>query len=608
MIKNISIFENYAKVDAPFDTSIESVLSRIKSGDKGLKETIEKIRQLKGKEYKEEKKKLPIACFNGLFSYRSKDGFREGSQYYILDFDGIDNPQKRRQEVESKPFVYSCFTSINGKDFKTIVRVPKIKSDYEYKLYFDLLSQEFPEIDPSGKDISRACFFSYDPNIYINPAATVFKEQRDKMKVKYWDKVNQALQKIEDAIDGEKHHIRTKIAYLFGGWVAAGSIGENEAMTLLERSVAKNTTDFEAAMKTVRGCLQNGKQAPLSMGQEKDVLNMKTGLGKVYYHLDEVWDKVQNFIKEGYTKGMDLGWKCLLDNYSIKRGATTYIYGFPYSGKSQVWHEVLVNLAYEYGTNAVIFSPESGNIEHVYAELISIAMKKSIVGQTVDKDEFETVAKFIKRKFWVIDPMGKEFNMKDLLGQVETIERSEEVKVDIVSVDPLNYLDLPDTRRYDIAQGKDLDIFLADAKKNNRHNCIITHVRDIPVRNVKTKSGEVLYSYYPCPTPFDTANGQMFYRKGMGMVAIWRPLDTEGNPLKTDEGKSYAQNETLFVVQKAKPKGIGKNSQTSLFYDSEKNCYYEYVNGYKKYSWEFKEEKQIKLNKNDDFFKEKGVF
>lgn len=596
---NVSIFKSYKEVDNPHNVHVNSVLSRIKQGDKGLKEQVENLWTLDKEKYKEEKKKLPIACFNGTFKYRSKEGFEKGSTLLILDFDDIDNPEARRQEVQSKPFIYSVFRSPNGKDFKALAKVPELKSDYEYKMYFDLLTQEFPELDQSGKDISRACFFSYDPDLYLNPAATTFKERRDKMKVKYWDKVNTALQKIEDAIEGEKHHIRTKIAYLFGGWVASKSIGENEAMTLLERSVAKNTTDFEAAMKTVRGCLQNGKQAPLSLGEQRDVLNMKTGLGKVYYHMDEVWDKVQNFVKEGYTKGMDLGWQCLEERYSMKRGATSYVYGYPYSGKSQLFHEIYVNLAYNYGTNTVIFSPETGNIEHIYAELISIAMKKSIVGKVVDQSEFETVSKFIRRKFWVIDPMGKEFNMKDLLSQVETIERSEGVKIDIISVDPLNYLDLPETRRYDLAQGKDLDIFLADAKKNDRHNVIITHVRDIQPRQIKDSNKDVIGTYFPLPSPFDVANGQMFYRKGMGMICVYRPLDTENSPLeKKDGGGHYEENETLFVVQKAKPKGVGKNSSTSLYYDVEKNCYYEYINGYKSYSWQWKEPKKVQQNHN----------
>ena len=593
----ITIFKNFTEVDKPHQVEIKNVLARIKSGKDGLKEQVEKLRTLPENEYKKEKKKLPIACFNGQFDYRSKDGFKEGSGYFILDFDDLEQPEKRLLEVKQKPFIYSAFLSPNGKDFKAVVKVPKLTSDYEYKVYFDLLKQEFPEIDPSGKDISRACFFSYDPNLYLNPAASTFTEKKERMKVKSWDNVNKALQKIEDAIEGEKHHIRTKIAYLFGGWVANKDIGENEALTLLGRSVAKNTDNYDAAMKSVEGCLQAGKQKPLSLGEIRDTLNMKTGLGKVYYHMDEVWDKVQNFIKEGYTKGMDLGWKTLEDNYSIKRGATTYIYGYPYSGKSQVWHEILVNLAYEYGTNAVIFSPESGNVEHIYAELISIAMKESIVGRPVNVDEFNNVSKFIKRKFRVIDPYGKEFNMKDLLGQVESIERGEEIKIDIISIDPLNYLDLDKTnRRSDLAQGKDLDIFLADAKKNDRHNCIVTHVRDIPIRNVKDDKGSILYSYYPCPTPFDTANGQMFYRKGMGMIAIWRPLDTDDNPIEKSDGSSYAQNETVFVVQKAKPKGIGKNSKASLFYDEDKNCYYEYINGYQSYSWGHKSAKPIQQN------------
>ncbi len=42
-----------------------------------------------------------------------------------------------------------------------------------------------PFLDPSGKDVSRGCFISWDPNLYCNPEAEVYRlpYTQDKPKV-----------------------------------------------------------------------------------------------------------------------------------------------------------------------------------------------------------------------------------------------------------------------------------------------------------------------------------------------------------------------------------------------------------------------------------------
>ena len=49
-----------------------------------------------------------------------------------------------------------------------MVKIPVINNDEEYKFIFKQLKNIFPVVDISGADISRLCFESYDPDIYIN--------------------------------------------------------------------------------------------------------------------------------------------------------------------------------------------------------------------------------------------------------------------------------------------------------------------------------------------------------------------------------------------------------------------------------------------------------
>ena len=571
----VSVFNSITKTDNPAYASIFTIADKIKTGG-DQREYIASLREMPLEDYKKGKRKLPLILFTGEFNKRSIDGLIKHNGAMILDFDKVKDLDKLREEIESKPYTLMNFLSPSGDGFKTVIRIPTVKSDDEYKVFFKGVKAEFPDLDESGADISRACFFSHDPNIFVNKYATEFRlpDKSEKVhRVKDWDKVNKALRKIEDAVEGEKHIVRMKISHLMGGWVATKALTYADALDLLEQSVRKNTTDFPAAMKDVRDGLMSGMKKPLHLNEEGKILDMKVGLGKVYYHMDEVWEKVERFYHQGYQRGLDTGWESVDGLYSILMGTTTIIYAHPYSGKSQLWNEILVNLSVNYGLNHVLLSPESGEVEHTFGELISIHAGKSFEGEyKMTEEEFKRSSEFIKKHFFLMDTFGEDFNIRDFFNQVEAIERTYGIKIHTTTIDPLNYLDhVNENLRSDKAQDKDLDIFNSNARRENRHNCIITHVRDIPTRKeYDRETKEVIREWLPMPAPRDILNGQSFWRKGMNMFCTYRPLDLEGVPLK-----GYEHNETILAFSKIKPKGVGKRGQVSLHYDWKKNRYYE---------------------------------
>lgn len=590
----VTVFKDFVDTKAPHVVGVMNVLERIKTGgDK--KEFIDSIRDLKTKkERDEQKKKLPVICFNGTFSQRDKEHLIEASGLMVIDFDGVEDMQALRTKIESKPYTFANFRSPSGNGYKSLFRIPKVMDDKEFKTYFKAVKQQFPELDDSGKDISRACFFTYDKDIFINRHATEFRlpDVRKLYKVKNWDKVNQALRKIEDSVEGEKHLVRTKIAYLFGGWVASKAMSYDDALSLIEASVAKNTTDFPAAMKTVRECLLAGMSQPLSLYEEKQALDMKVGIGKLHFDLDDVWDKVKEFYKNGYQRGFDTGWDVLDAYYSVLLGSTTIVYGAPYSGKSQLFHEIYVNLAKLAGLNIAMVSPETGEVHNIFGELISIYVGQSFQGDyKMSEQERDEAAEFIKSHFFVIDSFGEDFTYRDVLTQVEAIERTHGIKIHIISVDPLNYLDhINPNLRSDKAQDKDLDVFNADARKNQRHNVIITHTRDRDSRVERDRdTKEIVREWLPMPKPRDILNGQSFYRKGMNMVGVWRPIDFDDNPLPDHE-----VNELVIDIAKVKPKGVGRVGRVSLYYDFKCNRYYSQQNGQRVYAQGFTPPQQPK--------------
>ncbi len=579
-MSRISIYPNIREVKDGYVISVNTALKRIKEGNS--KELLLQIKKAKTKKEKNSlKSNLPSVTFSGVFSERKDDCLTEPSNFMVLDFDDVKDVEAKKKELAASSYIYACWVSPSGNGVKALV---KIGDHTRFEDHFKEIEKEFKGLDPSGKNISRVCYESYDPDIYINESAKIFsKLPQEGYQVKNWESVNQALRKIEDSVDGEKHNVRIRIAYLFGGWVAAREMTYDDAIKLLSQAVLKNTSDANMAMKDIEDSLAAGMKKPCTITEERDILDMRVGVGRLWVNMGEVEEEILEFQRNGYQKGNSIGFNNSDDLISFIEGGVTYMYGAPYSGKSNLTHEICINLSEKYGWNWVLLTPETGSVAQVYGELTSIKSRKSFVGGGSTNPEH---SRFIRDHFVVIDTRGMEFYMKDFYTQVEGIERELGKKIHGTVIDPHNYLDFDLRLREDRAIGKDLDLMLSDARDNKRHNILVTHVRDQQLRFVKNSQGIAESSYYPVASPREIQYGQIFFRKGMQMMSVWRPIDTDGNPLRDNEGNEYDLNETHVHVQKSKPKGIGKTGMFRLWYDSEKNRYYEKtLNGLRSYAF-----------------------
>jgi len=177
----VSLFRNFNQVEENLEISV--ILEQIRSGKykarvQGLREL---LRQGKSEEYDAAKRSLPAFTPSGLFDGGRKLEFlKEYSGLIILDLDDLQLEQliAARQKIQECTYTYACFISPSGQGLKVLVKVfsrpvlhkrtfNQVKSFYE-----DLLKLE---IDPSGKDITRLCFVSWDEVLYLNPAAACFK-------------------------------------------------------------------------------------------------------------------------------------------------------------------------------------------------------------------------------------------------------------------------------------------------------------------------------------------------------------------------------------------------------------------------------------------------
>lgn len=122
--------------------------------------------------YDEQKHKLPICLFTGRFSNFSNSGLLESSNLVVIDFDKIpfQDMSTQRDIITKDPYTFAAFVSPSGKGYKVIVKVENNTDNTTHSEYLNALKVYYnsPYWDNNCMGISRACFLSSDPSIYIN--------------------------------------------------------------------------------------------------------------------------------------------------------------------------------------------------------------------------------------------------------------------------------------------------------------------------------------------------------------------------------------------------------------------------------------------------------
>ncbi|MFZ4402426.1 MAG: BT4734/BF3469 family protein, partial [Bacteroidales bacterium] len=187
----ITLFKSVKDTQTPFVVTDEFVFDKIKSGS--VKDLVQQIRTERDKDKRNLlKAKLPAICFSGEFSHRSKNGFKKHSGLICLDFDHFESDEALasvKDVLMQSEYTYALFVSPSGDGLKLVMRVPIDATVEDHTAYYvaacDFLSVE--GLDAKTKDVARACYMSYDPNIYINKNATVWttKEEWEQKQYHY---------------------------------------------------------------------------------------------------------------------------------------------------------------------------------------------------------------------------------------------------------------------------------------------------------------------------------------------------------------------------------------------------------------------------------------
>jgi hypothetical protein len=140
-----------------------------------LRNYTDKLRSIKDKKERADyKKKFPYVTFSGTFRKRSNEGIINHSGYICIDLDNVGDTARiigiKGQILKS--FIPGLiFISPSGNGLKIVYKIDI--SQGTHAEYFSALSQYFKteikiDVDPSGKDVSRACFICYDPEVFYS--------------------------------------------------------------------------------------------------------------------------------------------------------------------------------------------------------------------------------------------------------------------------------------------------------------------------------------------------------------------------------------------------------------------------------------------------------
>ena len=218
---NVSLFKSIYETKNGKQIAIDQLLDQIRFGhwqiDVGL------VRQATTKEAREAAKlKLPYFTPCGVFDERKNAGLNKHSGLISIDIDKIDPNEMNeiKSYLYADEYTFAGFVSASGNGLCILVKVDPKKHDDAFEGLQQYYFTKYQVIiDPSCKDLSRARFVTYDPDLFHNPSSLKFKEYV--IKPKKQPKVTGYLH-IQTNFEKLLYSINTDIANTYNEWFKIG--------------------------------------------------------------------------------------------------------------------------------------------------------------------------------------------------------------------------------------------------------------------------------------------------------------------------------------------------------------------------------------------------
>jgi hypothetical protein len=535
---NCTIFKNIFAKEAHY-ISVDTALDRIKN--EKSKEKIESIRNQIDKERASKmKQNLPSVCFSGTFDERKDSALKEHSGYIVLDFDGIEEPEEYREELKEHRFIYSAWVSPSGNGVKALVRIAKGDN---HQSHFDALMEDFDNLDASGRNVSRVCYESYDPGLWINKKAIQYRKLKSVEKVKVEEVVGDKSEVFEAikkwlANKGDAFRTGERNSFIFKLASACCRFGldDSECENFASMSFNDSTFSAQEMHRTIQSAYRanadsfntaeftNGKLVDkISKGEvetkqiDASIFDIDIKPKDVVFG-EDVKGSALGILRDGYEQVDGIGIPELDYHFKFKRGEGTLLTGIGNYGKSSLWKWWLMMRTLKFGDKWALFSPEDNPAQEFYHDLVEIYLGKQCTPDNPNKpseDEYNRAYDFVSEHFFYVYPESA--TPTPAYIKERFLELIIKENVDGVVVDPLNLL----THDYSAHGGRDdkyLEWLLTDfnrfAQINNVYYTVVAHPRLM-------KKGDD--GNYPAPDVFDLSGGAMFNNKLDNILVYHRP-------------------------------------------------------------------------------------
>jgi hypothetical protein len=235
-------------------------------------------------------------------------------------------------------------------------------------------------------------------------------------------------------------------------------------------------------------------------------------------------------------------------------------------GKTEFLFQLLISLSVKYGRKHLIYSPESGSSEDIYAAIIH-----GLTGKTFDKRyhnyiseaEYYRVQPFVQEHFIVAeDTDEKGLNFDEYIKLVKDCKKDYGIHTSTIDnwndIEHENYTNVSDYLKRKLPKWNKL------AASQKIHSFLICHAKN----PIGIKNGELPKA----PTPYEIDGGAAWIQKAYNMICINREY------IETN-GKMQLGNEVDIIIQKVKPRIVGNTGICKLDYDWIKKCYSETIDG-----------------------------
>jgi len=224
-----SLFKNSFNPKCQYEANTFKILEAIKLGR--WENLIGKIRECDNKEERSNlKKDLPCVTFSGTFNNsRRESNIKSYSQLMVVDIDNLkpNELKKFKASLKEDPFIISFFES-PSRGLKALVEVNSQIENHK-SIAFPYVQEYFKDahgitIDKSGKDVSRLCYVSYDPELYYTEDYDVFdvpdnfESVAEKDKIKYFQSLRESPSLAESTDSNYVFEVCKK-------WVVSSSVG-----------------------------------------------------------------------------------------------------------------------------------------------------------------------------------------------------------------------------------------------------------------------------------------------------------------------------------------------------------------------------------------------